>query len=238
MGKAFFVTGTDTEVGKTLVTSAFLHAGARQGLRTLGMKPLAAGSEENPEYAAEVRVNEDAVSLMEYSSVKLPYQQVNPVLLDEAIAPHIAASKAGKRLTANRLSGFCRGLKMQPSDLMLVEGAGGWHVPLNPRETLANVARDLQMPVILVVGMRLGCLNHALLTAQAIRNDGLPIAGWVANCMGDMPELEANIQTLEQMLPAPRLATVPNLKNLSDKVDMDIVADHLNEGLNYLLNKL
>lgn len=229
MGKAFFVTGTDTDVGKTLVAATFLRGASKQNLRTLGMKPLAAGSYESD----DGWVNEDAVMLMANSSVKLPYQQINPMLFDEPIAPHIAAKKAGKRITADRLSGFCHGLRMQPSDLLLIEGAGGWRVPLNSRETLADLAINLQLPVILVVGMRLGCLNHALLTAEAIRRDGLPIAGWVANFVEDMPEADANLQTLKQMLPAPHLGTIPKMS----EVDLDIAVDHLKDGLNFLLNK-
>lgn len=229
MGKAFFVTGTDTDVGKTLVTAALLRGASQQQLRTLGMKPLAAGSYESDEGA----VNEDAVMLMANSTVKLPYPQINPVLFEQAIAPHIAAANEGKRITADRLSGFCRGLRMQPSDFMLIEGAGGWRVPLNPRETLADLAVSLQLPVILVVGMRLGCLNHALLTAEAIRRDGLPLAGWVANFVDDMPEADANLLTLKQMLPAPHLGTIPAMS----EIDLDIAVDHLNEGLNFLLNK-
>lgn len=228
MGKAFFVTGTDTEVGKTLVTSALLRGAADRGLATLGMKPLAAGSMDS-----DSSVNDDAVQLMESSSIKLPYQQINPVLLQAPVAPHIAAEQEGKRLSVDRLSGYCRGLRMQRSDLMLVEGAGGWRVPLNGRETLADLAVSLQLPVILVVGMRLGCLNHGILTAEAIRNDGLPLAGWVANFVAPMAAAEGNLQALEQHIPAPCLGVIPYQEN----VEPGVVIAHLDQGMDYLLSK-
>lgn len=175
--KSYFVTGTDTGVGKTLVSAAILEAAAILGKRTLAMKPVASGCEETPEGLR----NEDALMLMTAMSEALPYDQVNPVALQPAIAPHVAAAQAGRHLTAERLIGFCRGLQMRPADLLLVEGAGGWRVPLNDRETYAAMPVALAMPVIMVVPLKLGCINHALLTAEAIRRDGLPIAGWVAN---------------------------------------------------------
>ncbi|MCW8886260.1 MAG: dethiobiotin synthase, partial [Motiliproteus sp.] len=179
MAKSYFVTGTDTDAGKTLVAAALLEAAKQQGARTIGLKPIAAGAIETE----QGRCNDDALLLQEYSTEKLPYQQVNPVLFEEAIAPHIAADREGKRITAERLVGFCRGVMMQPKDLLIIEGAGGWRVPLNSHENLSELPKALQTPVILVVGMRLGCLNHALLTAEAIAADGLPLAGWVANAV-------------------------------------------------------
>lgn len=175
--KSFFVTGTDTGVGKTLVSAAILEAAASLGKRTLAMKPVASGCDETPDGLR----NEDALTLMEAMSESLPYDQVNPVALKPAIAPHVAAAQAGRTVTAERLVGFCRGLQMRPADLLLVEGAGGWRVPLNDRETYAAMPVALQMPVVLVVPLKLGCINHALLTAEAIRRDGLLLSGWVAN---------------------------------------------------------
>lgn len=172
----------------------------------MGLKPVAAGCEDSEHGKA----NEDALMMMEYASIKLPYQQVNPVALDEAIAPHIAADKQGKRLQAERVAGMCRGAMMQSYDLCLVEGAGGWRVPLNARESMADIVKALQTPVVLVVGMRLGCLNHALLTAEAIARDGLKLVGWVANVVEkDMPELDANVATLESLIPCPKLGLIP-----------------------------
>lgn len=204
----FFVTGTDTDAGKTLVACGLLAAASAQGLRTLALKPVAAGAEKR---SGELR-NDDALNLMAAMSEKLSYAQVNPVVFEEAIAPHIAADHEGRRLTAAQLAGYCRGSMMHPADFLLVEGAGGWRVPLNHRETLAALAVELNLPVILVVGMKLGCISHALLTADAIRADGLSLAGWVANRVDpDMACFEENLATLQGMLPAPCLGVVPHL---------------------------
>ncbi|MDF1622293.1 dethiobiotin synthase [Pseudohongiella nitratireducens] len=204
--KAFFVTGTDTEVGKTLVSSALLTAANQLGKTTVGMKPVAAGCES---VDGQWR-NEDALALMASASLELPYEQVNPVALPAAIAPHLAAAQAGRRLSLDRLTGFCQAIMMQRADLTVIEGAGGWRVPLNEREMLSGLASRMQLPVILVVGIRLGCINHAILTAEAIRRDGLPLAGWVANHLSAPDEVaEQNVQTLTSMMPGPLLGEVP-----------------------------
>lgn len=189
--KSFFVTGTDTGVGKTMVSAAILEAAAATGLRTLGMKPLASGCDSTPEGPR----NEDALALIQAMTEPLAYEQVNPIVLETAIAPHVAAAQAGRQVTAQRLVGFCRGLQMRPVDLLLVEGAGGWRVPLNDRETYSAMPVSLQMPVILVVPLRLGCINHALLTTEAIRRDGLVVAAWVANRPDSLP-MECEEETL------------------------------------------
>lgn len=205
----FFITGTDTDVGKTLVACGLLRAAALQGLRTLAIKPVAAGAELTEQGLR----NEDAVMLMAAMTESLPYQQVNPVLLEPAIAPHIAAEQVGKRLTVSQLAGVCRGVMMQPADLILIEGAGGWRVPLNRHELLSGLAAELQAPIILVVGMKLGCINHALLTAEAIRADGLHLAGWVANQIDPgMSCFEENLSSLKAMLDAPCIGVVPFLE--------------------------
>lgn len=201
----YFVTGTDTEVGKTWVSCRLLEAAREAGLSCYGLKPVAAGCEETGDGLR----NEDALALMESSSVKLPYDQVNPVALREPMAPHIAADREGRNLSLSRLTGFVRGAMMtHKADLILIEGAGGWRVPLNDREMLAGIAREMELPVILVVGMQLGCINHAVLSAEAIRNDGLELAGWVANYLnGPMTVGAENLATLKAMLPAACLAT-------------------------------
>ena len=210
--KWLFITGTDTDVGKTVIATGFLAAANQAGQRTAAIKPISAGCE----LTEQGMTNSDALQLQAAASHALPYQQVNPVALEPAIAPHIAASEAGKRLNASRLTGFCRGLSLLPVDLVVIEGAGGWRVPINERETLANVACELNCAVIVVVGMRLGCLNHTLLTVEAIRRDGLKIAGWVANIIDpDMPRLNENIDTLKQRLAEPCLGIVPRLDDLS-----------------------
>src|SRR5680860_139512 len=171
--KTFFVTGTDTGVGKTMVSAAILEAAKAAGKRTLGMKPIASGCESTPEGLR----NEDALALQQAATETIAYDLVNPVALAPAIAPHVAAVQAGRTISADRLVGFCRGMQMRPADLLLIEGAGGWRVPLNDRETYSAVPRELGVPVILVVALRLGCINQALLTAEAIHNDGLVLAG-------------------------------------------------------------
>lgn len=202
----FFITGTDTGVGKTLVAAALLRAAGARGLRTIGIKPVAAGCERRDGQW----VNADALLLQAGATVRLDYAQVNPVALRTAMAPHLAAAQDGVTLGAADLVAHCRELARAGHDLLLAEGAGGWLVPLNERETMADVAAALGWPVILVVGMRLGCLNHALLTAGAIRGAGLPLAAWVANSAGPaMAALDANIATLDERLGAPRLGALP-----------------------------
>lgn len=212
MKNTYFVTGTDTGVGKTLVTAALLHLADKQGLKAFGLKPVAAGCESTPQGPR----NEDALLLQAHSNVQMPYEQINPISLGAAKAPHIAAVEEGRRLSLDRLVGLCRGSLMQPADLRLIEGAGGWRVPLNDRENLSGLAIQLQTPVILVIGLRLGCLNHALLTAEAIQRDGLALAGWVASEIEpDMDSKAENIATLKTQLPAPCLGVIPALAPVS-----------------------
>lgn len=203
--KAFFITGTDTDVGKTFVAASLLMAAKERGLTTAALKPVAAGCEKTPEGLR----NADALLLQSVITQTLYYEQVNPIALESAIAPHIAAQHEKRSLSADRLAGFCRGV-LNTADFTVVEGAGGWRVPINPAETLADLAKALRLPVILVVGVRLGCINHALLTVEAIRHDGLTLAGWVANCIdADMSALQENIQSLGARIPAPCLAVIP-----------------------------
>jgi dethiobiotin synthetase len=210
---AYFVTGTDTGVGKTLITAALLRAGGERGLRTIGIKPVAAGCiEESRRW-----VNDDALLLQTSASVALAYEQVNPAALRLAMAPHLAAAEEGRTLEVAALVRHCRAVADTGHDLLFAEGAGGWLVPLNERETMADLAASLGWPVILVVGMRLGCLNHALLTAQVVRAAGLHLAGWVANsAWASMTALEQNVASLDQRLNAPRLGNVPHLGTGAD----------------------
>ncbi len=204
----FFIAGTDTDAGKTFVACQLLRAAQQRGFRTLGLKPLAAGAEKT----AEGLRNADALLLQQASSVQLPYEVINPFCFLEAIAPHIAAEKSaaekiGMQLNARDIALHIRHtLDNTDFDYAVIEGAGGWRVPLNEQETLADVAKLLNVPVILVVGMKLGCLNHALLTTEAITRDGLVLRGWIANDFGNpMPYLKENIAALEQRISAPRL---------------------------------
>lgn len=203
---AYFVTGTDTGTGKTLVTAALLRAGAARGWRTIGIKPVAAGCELRD----GAWLNDDALLLQRCATERLDYAAVNPLALRAAMAPHIAAAEDGVAITVAALAAHCAAQARRPHELLLAEGAGGWLVPLNASETMADLATRLGWPVILVVAMRLGCLNHALLTAAAVRAAGLRLAGWVANSTGPaMDRLEPNVTALDERLGAPRLGVVP-----------------------------
>jgi dethiobiotin synthetase len=198
-------------VGKTLITAALLLNARAFGLSAVGLKPVSAGcSLVNGQL-----VNDDALSLQRYASEPLDYAEVNPVALEPALAPHIAAHRAGIGLRAAGLAAAVTRVASKGHDVLLVEGAGGWLTPLNDTETMADVAVTLGYPVILVVNMRLGCLNHALLTAQAVQSAGLSLAGWVANSTGPpMEAFDENVQALERRLKSLRLGTVPDLGRL------------------------
>jgi len=215
VNKTYFVTGTDTDVGKTLVAAGLLMAAKKQGLTTLAIKPIAAGCESTPQGLR----NDDALQLIGQITAQLSYEQVNPVALVPAIAPHIAAQQSGQTLALSCLIDHCRRVLEKPADMALIEGAGGWRLPLNDSEYLSGLPQKLDIPVILVVGMKLGCLNHALLTIEAIANDGLQVAGWVANSLQtNMSCFEENLQTLKNRINAPLLGVVPYLENESDRV--------------------
>lgn len=217
---SYFVTGTDTGVGKTLVSCALLYAMATQGRRVAGFKPVAAGCDENEH-------NEDALALCAAGTVPLACEQINPYCFAPAIAPHIAADFSGRRIELSYILNAYRELVAQV-DEVIVEGAGGFLVPLNERQDGADLAKQLGLSVILVVGMRLGCLNHALLTMRAIAGSGLKCAGWVANVVEPgMPALQQNIDTLRVRIEAPLLGVVPYTK----KPDARVLAELLDIGL-------
>jgi dethiobiotin synthetase len=202
--RGVFVTGTDTGVGKTLFSAALLLRLGAAGLRAAACKPVSAGCRRE----GGRLVNADAELLADAAPAQRSLALVNPVAFEPAIAPHIAAAEAGMLLTAADLVAACRSAA-EGAEYLVVEGAGGWRVPLGDTGSLADVAIGLQLPVVLVVGLRLGCLNHALLSAEAIRADGLALAGWVANTLEPaMPRLEENIATLAHRLGAP-LARLP-----------------------------
>ena len=204
MTQAYFLTGTDTEIGKTFITCALLHRAEQSGLRTAGIKPVAAGTD------AEGR-NEDVEAIRAANSVVLPYKTINPWCFKAAIAPHIAAAEEGVEIDFAPILAACDEARRQ-SDLLIVEGVGGFRVPLGVDRDSADLAVALGLPVILVVGLRLGCINHALLTPEAIAARGLRLAGWVANCVDPaMPRRAENIAALEIRLGAPLLGAVPHL---------------------------
>ena len=201
----FFVTGTDTDCGKTLISSALLTAAKGE---TVGFKPIASGCTETE---AGLR-NSDALALMAASTIKLPYEDINPFAFLPAIAPHIAAEQTGVKLAPNRIAAMMKMSEFVGADFCLIEGAGGWRLPLGDGHYLSEVVQMMQLPVILVVGMKHGCLNHALLTVEAIKADGLNIAGWVANQVDpDMAHPEENLATLKAAITAPFLGFVPHL---------------------------
>lgn len=204
-GRGVFITGTDTEVGKTVVAAALVRALVEAGLKVAPMKPVAAGAAVTPEGPR----NADALALMAAANTRNVYRAVNPYCLELAASPHIAAAKAGISVEVTTiLSAFAE--LAATADLVVVEGAGGWYAPLNPTQTMADLASALNLPVLLVVGLRLGCLNHALLTAEAVRAKGLTLAGWVANHVQPAFEhAEENIATLEARLGAPLLSRIP-----------------------------
>lgn len=202
---SFFVTGTDTEVGKTLVSTALLHALSQRGLRAAGMKPVAAGAV----LQEGVWHNEDVDNLAAAASIALPVTLTTPYLLREAVAPHIAAALENVAIDPQHIRS-CYDQVAAAADAVVVEGVGGFRVPLSRRFDTADLAQQLGLPVILVVGLRLGCLNHALLTADAIAAHGLTLAGWVANGIDPlMPYAEANVEALSDRLQAPLLGAVP-----------------------------
>jgi dethiobiotin synthetase len=203
--RGFFIAGTDTGVGKTMVAVALTRALVARGLRTAVMKPVAAGVVPTPEGPR----NDDALELLGQSNVEAPYEDVNPWLLNTPASPHLAARHDGVSITPDRILAAHRRLAAR-SDLVLAEGAGGWLAPISSVATMADIAEKLGLPVILVVGLRLGCLNHALLTREAIRASGLPFAGWIATKMTvEMPLVDANIESLTSRFRLPPLAVVP-----------------------------
>lgn len=203
--QGFFITGTDTGVGKTLVAVALTRAFVARGLRTAVMKPVAAGVVQTPEGPR----NDDALELLAAGNVSAPYEDVNPWLLTMPASPHLAARHDGVSIGHEKILAAHQRLAAS-ADLVLVEGAGGWLAPISSTETMADVAGKLALPVILVVGLRLGCLNHALLTREAIRSRALPFAGWIANRMAtEMPLANDNIETLTSRFGSLPLAVVP-----------------------------
>ena len=204
--KLFFITGTDTNAGKTFASCSILSAAQVQGYSTAAIKPVAAGVSNSPQGLQ----NEDVIALAQYCSLPLTLSDINPVCFKDPIAPHIAAQRAGINLNAGNIAEQCQKIINMKADLTLVEGAGGWKVPLSEQETMADIAKHLEIPVILIVGMRLGCLNHALLTAQSILADGVRLAGWIANQIDpEMSVYQENLATLVNLMPAPMLAELP-----------------------------
>lgn len=203
--KGLFVTGTDTDCGKTEVSLGLMAAWQRRGFRTLGMKPVATGCKPGPHGLQ----NADALRLQAQGSSQAPYGLVNPYAFAPPVAPHIAAGQAGVEIALGAIAGAYRTLAAE-SDRVVVEGVGGWRVPLSTCLSVSDLPEALELPVLLVVGLRLGCLNHALLTVESIRAHGSHLAGWVADTMDPrMLEGDANLATLAALLGSPCIGVVP-----------------------------
>lgn len=205
--RGLFVTGTDTGVGKTAIAVALVRGLVAQGLRVAVMKPIASGSEHTPEGLR----NDDALKLIGASNVAAAYESVNPYCFEPPISPHIAANEAGVDVDLGQIARKFISLAAS-ADFIVVEGAGGWLAPITDRETMADLAATLALPILLVVGLRLGCINHASLTKHAIESRGLRFAGWIANGIDPVLARRAeNLEALERALAQPPLAVVPHL---------------------------
>jgi dethiobiotin synthetase len=225
MHPSLFVTGTDTEVGKTRVAAALCLAFANSGARVAAMKPIASGCQRTP---AGLR-NSDADSLLNAMNVRASYAEVNPYAFEPAIAPHIAAAEAGVRVDFAVLDRSFERLSLQ-SDITIVEGAGGWLAPIDATRNFADLAAHWQSDVVLVVGLRLGCLNHALLTQESIHRHGLRLAGWVGNCVDPgFERRQENMATLHARLTAPCLGEIPYAPQSGYAATAEILSAKLTE---------
>lgn len=203
MSQAYFLTGTDTEIGKTFITCALLRRAGLDGLKATGLKPIAAGTDA-------AGLNDDVEAIRAASNIELPREIINPYCFKPAIAPHIAAEKEGVHIEFGPIKAAFEQAR-QHADLVIVEGVGGFCVPLGADYGADDLARELDLPVILVVGMRLGCINHALLTVEAIAHRGLKLVGWVANRIDPaMSCFDENLATLTRLISAPLLGVVPH----------------------------
>jgi dethiobiotin synthetase len=207
--RGIFVTGTDTGVGKTVIAAGLVHLLAQQGHRVVGLKPVASGAQSTPDGLR----NEDALALAAASSVPLPYGMTNPLCFEPAIAPHLAARDAGVPISVDALAQWYE-RATDGAELAVVEGAGGWRVPLYPAGFLSDLPERLALGVVLVVGLRLGCLNHARLTLEAVASSGrCPFVGWIGNRIdAGFARLDDNLASLENVLGAPPLAVIPALE--------------------------
>ena len=212
MISSIFITGNDTEVGKTLYSELLLHSLNARGLRTAAMKPLASGAEVQD---GKLR-NADALALQQAANTSFSYELCNPYCFEPAIAPHLAAKYVGVRIEADVILHAYEQLQRQ-ADITVVEGVGGWLVPVNDKQTVADLVEAMGLPVILVVGMRLGCINHALLTAENIKHRGVRLLGWVANVIEpNMAHLDENIESIAQHIHAPLLHTIDFINSHDD----------------------
>lgn len=205
--QTFFVTATDTDAGKTFVSCMLLHGLRHAGISAVGVKPIAAGADSAVQ-------NSDALLLQAGSGIALPYEVHNPVCFTEPVAPHLAAVRQQQPIHEQALTAALADWQALPTEQLLIEGAGGWLLPINAKRYLADWVAEQQIPVVLVVGMKLGCLNHAMLTVREIERSGCRLLGWVANCVDtEMALLKENIADLQQRITVPCLGVVPFAPN-------------------------
>ncbi|MFT6834831.1 MAG: dethiobiotin synthetase [Francisellaceae bacterium] len=227
MSTNIFITGTDTEVGKTYITAGLLKAINQTGLKTIGLKPIASDAKFDQE--SKALVNEDAFIIKNSASVSLPYSLVNPFCFEPPIAPHIAAHLVGVTLSIEKLEVAINLASSNSNyDLGLIEGAGGWHVPLNKTELVSDLVAKMKLPVILVVGIKLGCINHALLTSEAIKNSGCKLIGWIANCLEPNSLCkDENIFAIKSKIDAPLLGRIPHKGAVNKHIDINTVLQYI-----------
>lgn len=221
--KAIFITGTDTHIGKTFVSTLLLKEFNTLGLQTFAIKPIASGCQQND---IKEWQNEDALCLQTHASIKRPYHIVNPIALRDPVAPHLAAENMQINLSKSQVKNAILSSIQPEADINIIEGVGGWEVPINHDDLFSDVVCELDIPVILVVGMKLGCLNHALLTYKNILSRKVPFIGWIANCLvPDMQAMEDNIKTLKKWIKHPCLGVIPYQCETVGHINTNIIRD-------------
>lgn len=221
--KGFFITGTDTHVGKTVVTAGLVEAFSRRNIKAVGLKPIATGGKKKKQGMRCV----DAERIMSSAKIELPYETVNPYCFPPPVSPHIAAAEAGINIEIPTVVNAVKEAAKH-ADYVVVEGVGGWKVPINDTETIADLAAALKLPIVIVVAIRLGCISHASLTIECVRHHGLDVAGWVANLMDlDLEHVPDVINSVNHAVGAPMLGIIPPQR----KVSVENTAPHLNVDL-------
>ncbi|MDH5219076.1 MAG: dethiobiotin synthase [Gammaproteobacteria bacterium] len=227
MSQGYFITGTDTHIGKSIVSASLLHGASQRNLKAAGMKPVATGCLESKDGLR----NEDAEMMIQYSTVDLPYELVNPYAFEPPVSPHLAAKHLNEEIRLDKIVESYQAIKEQ-ADMVIVEGVGGWMVPINETELVEDIARAIGLPLLFVVGTRLGCINHALLTMERIKASGLPVAGWIANIMDrNIDFLPEVIDTLRLRIDAPLVGIIPPYR----MINPERASEHL--SLDRLLGK-
>lgn len=212
-----FVAGTDTDIGKTYISAGILNTFKKNRYSTLGLKPVASGCHRKNNQLQ----NGDALTLQQASSIQLHYHQINPFAFELSIAPHIAAKYENREISVHDIKQKIQYAIQYPADICLVEGVGGWRVPINEHETMADFVKSAELKVLLVVGLRLGCINHALLTSQAILQDNINLVGWIGNCIDPMMlNRDENVDTLKKWIKAPFLGLVEYEGKIEDSIDI------------------